>query len=284
MSKKPKKKQTEWNKQGKEIADTSVPLYEANLKRMDKYLANPQKAMDNYLKKYYDNNVEQSDFLRNYNRAMVGLTGQNYNATGGGYDTSNQRMYDDQQRYMNDLAAKLRDKGVLSSYDMATGDYRNMLAANPYYQQAWVNGQPYSDVDQYNHLVKQYNSFGNQLMGVASGAGKVLSSIPNPWTQAIGAGLQTVGNAFGLDDTTGLNPNYYDTIAKGIAQTSQYGGDNWVTSLTGARNILGNQSLRDSNVGNTSTGQFTNFKDTTSNLFNDKLARLNIPSKFSWQK
>ena len=284
MSKKPKKKQTEWNKQGKAIADTAVPLYEANLKRMDKYLANPQKAMDNYLNKYYDNNVEQSDFIRNYNKAMSELTGRNYNATGGGYDSSNQRMYDDQQRYMNDLAARLRDKGVLSSYDMATGDYRNMLVANPYYQQAWVNGQPYSDVDQYNHLVKQYNSFGNQLMGVASGAGKVLSSIPNPWTQAIGAGLQTIGNTFGLDDTAGLNPNYYDSIAKGIAQTSQYGGDNWVTSLTRGRNILGNQSLRDSNVGNTSAGQFTNFKDTTSNLFNDKLARLNIPSKFSWQK
>lgn len=284
MSKKPKKKQTEWNKQGKAIADTTVPLYEANLKRMDKYLANPQKAMDDYISKYYDNNVEQSDFIRNYNKAMSELTGRNYNATGGGYDSSNQRMYDDQQRYMNDLAAKLRDKGVLSAYDMATRDYRNMLVANPYYQQAWVNGQPYSDVDQYNHLVKQYNSFGNQLMGVASGAGKVLSSIPNPWTQAIGAGLQTVGNTFGLDDTAGLNPNYYDSIAKGIAQTSQYGGDNWVTSLTRGRNILGNQSLRDSNVGNTSAGQFTNFKDTTSNLFNDKLARLNIPSKFSWQK
>ena len=52
MSKKPKRKQTEWNKQGKAIADTAVPLYEANLKRMDKYLANPQKAMDNYLNKY----------------------------------------------------------------------------------------------------------------------------------------------------------------------------------------------------------------------------------------
>ena len=284
MSKKPKKKQTEWNKQGTAIADTSVPLYEANLKRMNKYLANPQKAMDNYLKKYYDNNVEQSDFIRNYNKAMSELTGRNYNATGGGYDTSNQRMYDDQQRYMNDLAARLRDKGVMSSYDMATGDYRNMLVANPYYQQAWVNGQPYSDVDQYNHLVKQYNSFGNQLMGVASGAGKVLSSIPNPWTQAIGAGLQTVGNTFGLDDTAGLNPNYYDSIAKGIAQTSQYGGDNWVTALTGGRNISGNQSLRDSNVDNTSTGQFTNFKDITSNLFNDKLAKFNIPSKFSYQK
>lgn len=275
MSKKPKKKQTEWNKQGKEIADTSVPYYQKNLTRMDKYLANPQKAMDNYLNKYYDNNVEQSDFIRNYNRAMAGLTGQNYNATGGGYDSSNQRMYDDQQRYMNDLAAKLRDKGVLSSYDMATGDYKKMLAANPYYQQAWVNGQPYSDVDQYNHLVKQYNSFGNQAMGVMSGAGKVLSSIPNPWTQAIGAGLQTVGNTFGLDDTAGLNPNYYNSIAKGIAQTSQYGGDNWVTSLTGGRDISGNQSLRNSNVDTTSASQFVNPAQQTANYLNNNATKIN---------
>lgn len=284
MSKKPKKKQTEWNKQGKEIADTSVPYYQKNLTRIDNYLNNPTKSIDNYLNKYYDNSVEQSDFIRNYNKAMSELTGRNYNATGGGYDSSNQRMYDDQQRYMNDLAAKLRDKGITSSADMAYRDYTNMLLGNEAYRNAYALGKNYSDIDQYNHLVKQYNSFGNQLMGVASGAGKVLSSIPNPWTQAIGAGLQTVGNAFGLDDTVGLNPNYYDTIAKGIAQTSQFGGDNWVTALTRGRDISGNQSLRDSNVDNTSTGQFTNFKDTTSNLFNDKLARLNIPSKFSWQK
>lgn len=275
MSKKPKRKQTEWNKQGKAIADTAVPLYEANLKRMDKYLANPQKAMDNYLKKYYDNNVEQSDFIRNYNRAMAGLTGQNYNATGGGYDSSNQRMYDDQQRYMNDLAAKLRDKGVTSAYDMATGDYRNMLVANPYYQQAWVNGQPYSQVDDYNYQVKQHNRFGNQLMGVVGGAGQILSAIPTPMTQAIGAGMQTVGNAFGLEDTAGLNPNYYNSIAKGIAQTSQYGGDNWVTSLTGGRDISGNQSLRDSNVGNTSAGQFTNSAQQTANYLNNNTSKIN---------
>ena len=275
MSKKPKKKQTEWNKQGKEIADTSVPYYQKNLTRMDKYLANPQKAMDNYISKYYDNNVEQSDFIRNYNRAMAGLTGQNYNATGGGYDSSNQRMYDDQQRYMNDLAARLRDKGITSSADMAYRDYTNMLLGNDAYRDAYALGKNYSDVDQYNYQVKQHNRFGNQLMGVVGGAGQILSAIPTPMTQAIGAGLQTVGNAFGLEDTAGLNPNYYNSIAKGIAQTSQYGGDNWVTSLTGGRDISGNQSLRGSNLDNTSPGQFANSAQQTANYLNNNTTKIN---------
>lgn len=275
MSKKPKKKQTEWNKQGKEIADTSVPYYQKNLTRMDKYLANPQKAMDNYISKYYDNNVEQSNFIRNYNRAMAGLTGQNYNATGGGYDSSNQRMYDDQQRYMNHLAAELRDKGVMSGYNMAVGDYRNMLLGNEAYKNAYALGQPYSDVDQYNYQVKQHNRFGNQLMGLVGGAGQILSAIPTPQTQAIGAGMQAIGNTFGLEDTSGLNPNYYNSIAKGIAQTSQYGGDNWVTSLTGGRDISGNQSLRGSNLDNTSAGQFANAAQQTANYLNNNTAKIN---------
>ena len=280
MSKKPKKKQTEWNKQGKAIADTYVPLYEANLKRMDKYLANPQKAMDDYLKKYYYNNVEQSDFIRNYNRAMAGLTGQNYNATGGGYDSSNQRMYDDQQRYMNDLAARLRDKGVLSSYDMATGDYRNMLAANPYYQQAWVNGQPYSQTDDYNYQVKQANKWYNQLGGLLGTAGAAIGGVVGgPVGSTIGASLgNTLGDAFTVQMPYGNDSNLYANL-----------GTNAILGYYGQKANIPTQtqsSIRsgDTSSANTNQGQFTNFKDITSNLFDDKLARLNIPSKFSWQK
>lgn len=250
MSKKPKQKQTEWNIQGKQIADTAVPYYQENLTRINDYLANPQGSMDDYLSKYYDNTAAQSDFLRNYNRAMGGATGQNVAASGGGFSSANQRNYDDLQRYQNDLASRLRDYGVTSAYNMAAGDYGNMLAANNAYYNAYGLGKAYSDVDQYNYLRKQYNSFGNQLAGLAGGVGSVLSAIPTPITQGIGAGLQIAGNLGSLDDSafsygnnttrlagTGAQNDMYSSIARGLTGTAALGGNNWITRLySGANN------------------------------------------------
>lgn len=248
MAKKAKQKQTEWNFQGKNIADTAVPYYQENLTRMNDYLSNPQAAMDDYLNKYYSNTAAQSDFLRNYNRAMSGTTAHNFAATGGGYDTSNQRNYDDMQRYQNDLAARLQDYGVQSAYGMGANDYANMLAANNAYYNAYGLGKAYSDVDQYNYQVKQYNSLGNQLAGLAGGVGSVLSTIPTPWTQGIGAGLQVIGNMGSLEApsiggtaarSTGVGGtgDAYSNIAKGFGATASLGGamgaNNWLTRLYG---------------------------------------------------
>lgn len=197
MSKKPKQKQTEWNIQGKQIADTAVPYYQQNLGRINDYLANPQGSMDDYLSKYYDNTAAQSDFLRNYNRAMGGATGQNVAASGGGFSSANQRNYDDLQRYQNDLASRLRDYGVTSAYNMAAGDYRNMLAANDAYRAAYGLGQPYSDTDQYNYMVGQTNKWYNQLGGLLGTAGAAVGNLINPVVGAtIGAGIgNTLGDA-----------------------------------------------------------------------------------------
>lgn len=280
MSKKPKQKQTEWNKQGKAIADTSVPYYQKNLTRINNYLNDPTKSIDNYLNKYYDNSVEQSDFIRNYNRAMAGLTGQNYNATGGGYDSSNQRMYDDQQRYMNDLAAKLRDKGITSSADMAYRDYTNMLLGNKAYGDAYALGKNYSDVDQYNYQVKQANKWYNQLGGLLGTAGAAIGgAVGGPVGSTIGASLgNTLGDAFTVQMPYGNDSNLYANL-----------GTNAILGYYGQKANIPTQtqsSIRsgDTSATNTNQGQFTNFKDITSNLFNDKLAKINIPSGFSWQK
>ena len=78
MAKMAKQKQTDYTRGGKLISDTSIPLYVSNLGRMDEYLSDPQKRMNKYLTDYYDNTAAQSDFLRNYQRAMSGQTGLNY--------------------------------------------------------------------------------------------------------------------------------------------------------------------------------------------------------------
>lgn len=188
-----KKKQTDYNIGGKAISDTAIPLYQKNLTRMDEYLSDPTARQDMYLDKYYGaDNVNQSDFLRNYKRAMGQTTANNYSATSGGYSSSGQRAYDDNQRYWNDEAARLRNQGVTSSYNMANQDYQNMVGANSSYLNAYRLGKDYSDVDQYNDIVNKANS--NWYSGVMSSVGKGLQAIPNPWTQAIGAGLSAAGS------------------------------------------------------------------------------------------
>ena len=188
-----KKKQTDYNIGGKAISDTAIPLHQKNLTRMDEYLSDPTARQDMYLNKYYGaDNVDQSDFLRNYKRAMEQTTANNYSATTGGYSSSGQRAYDDNQRYWNDEAARLRRQGVANSYSMANQDYQNMVGANSSYQNAYSLGKAYSDVDQYNDAVNKANS--NWYSGVMSSVGKGLQAIPNPWTQAIGAGLSVAGS------------------------------------------------------------------------------------------
>lgn len=201
MAKQAKDTQTDWTRQGKRIADVASPLYEKNLLRMDDYLSNPTDAMQTYLDKYYNPNTsaQYSDFLRNYNRAMANTTANNYSATSGGYTSSGQRAYDDVQRYQNDLASRLQDYGVANAYKMAAGDYGNMLNANNAYYNAYDLGKAYSDIERYNNMVNQANGAGNVAGNLMSGVGKVFSSIPLGWTQAVGAGLQGAGGLMSVD-------------------------------------------------------------------------------------
>ena len=215
MAKQAKDTQTQWTRQGKEIADTAVPLYESNLLRMDDYLSDPTANMQTYLDKYYNpkTSAQYSDFMRNYNRAMANTTANNYSATSGGYTSSGQRAYDDMQRYQNDLASRLQDYGVANAYQMAAGDFGNMLDANRAYNDAYGLGRNYSDIERYNNMVRQANSGGNILGQAMSGVGKVFSSIPLGWTQAVGAGLQGAGGLMSVDTS-----NLSSRLGAGSAQ------------------------------------------------------------------
>lgn len=205
MAKMAKDTQTDYTRGGKQISDTAIPLYTKNLERMDSYLENPSRSIDAYLDRYFnpENTASYNDFLRNYTRQMANTTAHNYAATGGGYSTSGQRAYDDQQRYQNDLASRLREQGVGTAYTMANTDFSNLRGANADYYNAYNLGKSYSDIERYNNMVDQNNSFLNQLSGVAGSAGKVLSAIPTPWTMAIGGALQGA-SAIGSTDVSNL--------------------------------------------------------------------------------
>lgn len=204
MAKMAKDTQTDYTRGGKAISDTAIPLYQGNLRRMDDYLENPQRSINTYLDTYFNpENAVYNDFLRNYTRNMANTTAHNYSATGGGYSTSGQRAYEDQQRYQNDLASRLRQYGIESAAGLANQDFQNMRGANADYYNAYNLGKAYSDIERYNNMVRQNNSFLNQLSGVAGSAGKVLSAIPTPWTMAIGGALQGA-SALGSTDVSNL--------------------------------------------------------------------------------
>lgn len=207
MAKVAKKTQTDYTRGGKAISDTAIPLYQENLTRMGSYLENPQESMDSYLSKYFSGTSEQSDFLRNYQKAMAGQTGSNYAATSGGYSSLGQNNYADQQRYWNDLANRLYSGNVTNAYNMASQDFTNMLNANTSYNQAYGLGKEYSDVEQWNYQGKQANSpmsqIGSSLGTIGAGVGAVFGGPLGALVgSAIGKGL---GGAFTVDSGLGTS-------------------------------------------------------------------------------
>lgn len=259
MAKMAKKTQTDWTRGGKAISDTSIPLYQDALKLQGDYLSNPQQYIDDYLNKYWSSTSDQSDFLRQYNRAVSNATANNYSATSGGYSSSGQRAYDDTQRYQNDLAARLQTQGVGKAADLVNQWYGNLNTGIGNYRNAYALGQPYSDVEQYNYIADQNNSFGNQIAGLAGGAGKVLSAIPTPWTQAIGAGLQAAGNLGSIDTSAALGTgaggsgsswtDIASSVAGGLGTMAKTGGTTLRdyfgigSGITKGVDSMGNQTL-----------------------------------------
>ena len=193
MAKKAKKIQTDYTKGGRDISNTAIPLYQTNLQQIADYNNNPSARTDEYLDKYYTNTTAQNDFLREYNRAMNNKTAQNYSATGGGYSSAGQRSYDDLQRHENDLASRLYDQGVANAAAMAQQDFNNLLQSNTACHNAYGLGKEYSDIQQYNNMVKQANAWNNQVGQILPAVGSAIGSIWGPVGSmaggAIGKGL-----------------------------------------------------------------------------------------------
>lgn len=205
--------QTDWTRGGRDISNTAIPLYQENLTRMGDYLADPQAAMDSYLSKYYGSNaIQNQDFLRAYNRQIAQQMGNNFAATGGGYTSSGERALMDRQKALNDLAARLNQYGVKSSYDMANQDFQNMRGANADYYAAYGLGQPYSQNEQYNALADQQNKnwSGNALSGIGNAAMAIapFTGAAAPFVAAAGALASGIGSATSIDATPAMAAIY----------------------------------------------------------------------------
>lgn len=249
-----KKIQTDYTRGGHDISNTAVPYYQQALTNMNDYNTDPTQYIDKYLK-YYDDTASQSDLLRNYNRAMANATNRNYSATGGGYSSSGQRAYNDNQRYWNDLVARQAEQNTSAAAQLAQNYFSNNLAASDAYNKAYGLGKEYSDIEQYNNLARQNNSFGNQLRSIGGQAlgtiGKGLSVIPGVGT-AVGAGLQLAGGALSnsaidassaLGSTTsnsGMFGSLGQDIGAGIGAYIKAGGQNKFLDALGAGRLRDN--------------------------------------------
>lgn len=196
MAKMAKKIQTDYTRGGKAISDTAIPYYQNTLTTLNDYIQNPYGTVDTIMDKYYSNNAMQNDFLRNYNRAMSNTTANNFAATGGGYSSSGQRAYNDQQRYQNDLASRLQQYGVGQAFAGQNQLYNQALQATPAFYNAYNLGKEYSDIQQYNNIADQNNSFLNQALGIGGQAlnagGQIAAAITG--VPAFSAGGSLLGN------------------------------------------------------------------------------------------
>nr|DAH13588.1 MAG TPA: Tripartite tricarboxylate transporter TctA family [Caudoviricetes sp.] len=251
-----KKIQTDYTRGGHDISNTAVPYYQQTLTNMNDYNTDPTQYIDKYLK-YYNDTAQQSDFLRNYNRAMANATNRNYSATGGGYSSSGQRAYDDNQRYWNDEASRLSQANTSAAARLAQNYFSNNLSASEAFNKAYNTGKEYSDIEQYNNLAKQYNSLGNQLRQVGgsalSAAGSIVGAIPGVGT-AVGAGLGLLGAGLSNSSVDGLasaglgssvnNSNMFgeltNTLGNSLGAYLKQGNSNRFTDWLGGKNLAKN--------------------------------------------
>lgn len=154
---------------------------------------------------------------------MANATANNYAATSGGYSSAGQRAYDDQQRYMNDLYSRLRQYGIDSSAQLAQNEYNSLLNSFPALQTAYQNGQAYSDIERYNNMVDQNNSFMNQLGGVLPVVGGAVGSLFGPVGTMVGNSIGSTVGGLASTDTSSLASRLGGTSIQGSGAGAQGG-------------------------------------------------------------
>lgn len=219
--------QTDYTKGGKRISDTAIPHYINNLNQLNDYMRNIQNRLDPYMD--YVNLSQaatQNDFLREYQKVMSKMTGNNYASTNGGYSSLNQQNYDDLQRYYDDLQSRYYAQGVNLASNLANQEW-NMLAQTPtVWHNAYNEGKAYSDTERYNAMVDDYNS--NAWTNIANTLGDVGLASGNPFAMAAGAALKGVGTAFGKDFSAmdGLRQ-----AATGVRDNNQYNSGSTLANM-----------------------------------------------------
>lgn len=208
MAKMAKLPQTEWTRSGMDISRTATPLYQEGLTNLGNLTSDPSGYTQGYLDQFYGANaVQNQDFLRAYNRAMGNTTANNYAATSGGFSTSANRAYEDQQKRYNDLASRLQQYGVTSARGMYDQDVQNQMNALNQYYNAYGLGKNYSNIEQQNALASQANK--NWIGNAMQLGGTAIGSIWGPVGAQLGGAIGgAAGSAFQTDTSQAMAALY----------------------------------------------------------------------------
>lgn len=230
MAKMAKLPQTDWTRGGHDISQTSIPLYQEALTNMGNILRDQDAARQNYIDKYYSaNSARNSDFLRAYQRGMGQATANNWAATTGGYTSSGNKSYTDQQRYWNDLASRLQDYGVQGATSLVNSDLANLMNSTGVYNDAYQLGKNYSAIETQNYLADQYNKnkWANALSAFGAANMEASNYVQGPWKaipMAIGGTAMGAGAIF-TKDFSGANSAWDAIYGSGRGVTSPLGGN-----------------------------------------------------------
>lgn len=273
MAKQPKIAQTDYTRGGRDISNTAIPLYQQSLNQLGDYMSNVQSRLDPYMD-YANlaNAATQSDFLRNYQRAMGQATAGNYAATSGGYSSLNQQGYSDQQRYYNDLAARMYSQGLNTASQLAGQEYQMLTGVPSIYNQAYQLGKDYSDTERYNKMASDINNnwWASALQNVGQLGGAVAGGIVGGPAGAVagsqlgGGILGAVGSQFALDPSA-LRAVGGATPTQAEQQMGLYNqGINNYNIYSGLQNLFGGN--QDNNSGNSNSSNSTTLGNTTFNI------------------
>lgn len=202
--------QTDYTTGGRDISNTAIPYYTENLGRLDNYLSQDYADI---LNKYVGltNDSAMNDYLRDYQTAMSNMASNNYSATGGGYTSSGQQAVDNTQRYYNDLMSRLASNNLSNATALAQNEYNNINNALTSYNTAYGQGANYSNIQQYNDQVNNYNKnllwnnilgLGGSLIGGGIGLAKGNPKLGYQIGSTAGGAL---GNIFSPIDSTTLD-------------------------------------------------------------------------------
>ena len=231
------KNQKSYNKKVMRTGETAINYLNNSLGLINQYTSNYGDRLDYYTNKLSNKQLDLlSDKYLAQNAAML----RNQAQFGSNSETNRQienNAYD-QQNYL----ASVANKNVELANQLQNNEVSNLYnASNLYSQVMATGGQAAQNVDAAN------NSWLSMLGMGANVAGTVLSAVPTPWTQAVGAGLQTVGS--GIQNVAGTSTDLTPTASAAKQAQTSYAKTNFAQTggLTGRlKNLSTNKNRFDS--------------------------------------
>lgn len=255
FGKKQKQEKTQYEAENQVLGRNAYSQIQPAADRMGDLTMNPDEYRQKMMNTYYnpEKSAEWSDAQRNILNTMANATAHNYAATGGGVSSSGNKYYDNNQRNMNDYAARLYDRGVQGANALYQGDLNN---TRNYYSTMLGQhnlAQTGDAIDAYNKVLDEANK--TWWTEPLTQVGNAVEQFAPGWWKAIGTGMKMGANAGSKDYSDSLarlggqfgasnDPTSYSNSATDFGGLVSSGANNWMNwsglKTSGLTNALNN--------------------------------------------